>query len=156
MSRSFRGKTPATSWVLVGVLMFVAGYSAWERSGILMALSLVVLVVVIDRIIHTEYTLTGGELQIHRGRFASIQTVRLSDIQKIDEVSGTRIGGKPLTTFLMLTLEGGREVIVSPRDVQSFIEHIQKQRYSNENNEKDNIDAADSNNLDDSSITSDE
>ena len=135
MSRSFRGKTPMTSWVLVGVLAFVAGYSAWERSGILLAVSLLVLVVVIDRIIHTEYTLTGGELQIRRGRFSRVQTVRLTEIQKIDEVSGTRIGGKALTTFLMLTLEGGREVIVSPRDVTSFIEHIQKQRYINENEE---------------------
>ena len=156
MSRSFRGKTPLTSWVLVGVLMFVAGYSAWERSGILLALSLLVLVVVIDRIIHTEYTLTCGELHIHRGRFSRVQTVRLSDIQKIDEVSGTRIGGKPLTTFLMLTLEGGREVIVNPRDEESFIEHIQKQRYSNENNEKDNIDTADSSDFDGRIITSDE
>ena len=156
MSRSFRGKTPMTSWVLVGVLAFVAGYSAWERSGILLAVSLLVLVVVIDRIIHTEYTLTGGELQIRRGRFSRVQTVRLTEIQKIDEVSGTRIGGKALTTFLMLTLEGGREVIVSPRDVTSFIEHIQKQRYINENEEKDNIAAADSSHFDDRIITSDE
>ena len=152
MSRSFRGKTPLTSWVLVGVLMFVAGYSAWERSSILLAVSLLVLVVVIDRIIHTEYTLTGGELQIRRGRFSRVQVVRLTDILKIDEVNGTRIGGKALTTFLMLSLEGG-----SPRDVNGFIEQIQKQRYSNENNQEDNIDAAvDSGDFDDRIITSDE
>ena len=137
--------------------MFVAGYSAWERSSILLAVSLLVLVVVIDRIIHTEYTLTGGELQIRRGRFSRVQVVRLTDILKIDEVNGTRIGGKALTTFLMLSLEGGRDVIVSPCDVNGFIEQIQKQRYSNENNQEDNIDAAvDSGDFDDRIITSDE
>ena len=133
MTRSFRAKIPVSSWLLLAVLVFVTGYTAWRKEAVLLVMALFIITILIERIIHTEYILDNERLTIRKGRFSRPQTVMLTDIMSIEEGCGMRIGGKPLSTFLVIILQEGGEVIVSPKDQDKFIEQIFKQRYRNEN-----------------------
>ena len=133
MSRTFHAKTAVTSWLLLVILALVTGYSAWRKEVVLLALSLVVITLVIERVIHTEYILQDGKLHIRKGRFSKPDTIEISRIRSIDQASGMRIGGKSLSTFLIISLDEGREVMISPKDETGFIKQIYKQRYNIQN-----------------------
>jgi len=133
MIRTFHAKTPATSWTLLVVLAFVAGYAAWRKEAVMLALALVVVTIIIDRIIHTEYSIDNGTLTIRKGRFSKPHFINIGEIQRIDQASGMRIGGKPVGTFLILILSENRELTVCPKDETEFIKQIHKQRHRNEN-----------------------
>ena len=133
MIRTFHAKTPATSWTLLVVLAMVAGYAAWRKEAVMLAVALVVVTIIIDRIIHTEYSIDNGTLTIRNGRFAKTRSIDIREIQRIDQASGMRIGGKTVGTFLILILTEGRELTVCPKDETDFINQIHKQRHRNEN-----------------------
>lgn len=132
MSRTFHAKIPLSSWALLTLLILTTGYAAWRKEAPLLVLSLVVTTLLIEQIIHTEYVLQDGKLQIRKGRFSKPHEIEVAEIQSIDQASGMRIGGKALTTFLVIVLKGGKEVTVTPKDETGFIQQIHKQRYRNE------------------------
>lgn len=133
MIRMFHAKTPATSWILLALLAFVAGYAAWTKEAVMLTVALVVIFIMTDRIIHTEYTLENGKLTVKKGRFCKPLSIDIVEIQRIDQASGMRIGGKTVSTCLILTLYDGQELMVCPKSETDFINQIYKQRNRNEN-----------------------
>lgn len=133
MFRTFHAKTPVSIWLLLAILVMVTGYAAWRKEAVLLALALVLITLLIERIIHTEYVVQDGKLHIRKGRFTKTQTIDIGQIRTIDQASGMRIGGKALTTFLIISLQEGQDVMIMPKDQTGFIDQIYKQRYRNRN-----------------------
>lgn len=129
MNRVFQAKINIGNYILLILLLLVAIHSMWCVNGILLCLSLLLLVVIIERMIHTTYTITtNGMLIINNGRFSRRKEVPLSDINSIERIKGMRIGGKTISTSLLITCKNGKIFQVSPRNEDDFVKCVQKRR----------------------------
>ena len=129
MNRVFQAKINIGNYILLILLLLMAIHSMWCVNGILLCLSLLLLVVIIERMIHTTYTITtDGMLIINNGRFSRRKEVPLSDINSIERIRGMRIGGKTISTSLLITCKNGKIFQVSPRNEDDFVKCVQKRR----------------------------
>ena len=100
-----------------------------QGSGILLAIDLLLMVLIVERMIHTTYTITADKtLVIHRGKLSRTKVIPLDDISRIDRVNRLRIGGKPLQTFLVIVLKSGAEHYITPRNEEDFIQCVIKNK----------------------------
>ena len=114
MLRTFHAKVPATTWIFLAALFFLAGYSAWFKQPVILLVALLLLVVIIERVIHTEYVIGNGKLLIRKGRFSKEKTILIADITS-------------LFSYLVINCKEGRPIAVIPKDETGFSQQIYKQ-----------------------------
>ncbi|MBQ6964596.1 MAG: PH domain-containing protein [Bacteroidaceae bacterium] len=143
MNRQFHSKVSFSNYVLLAALLSVAIYFVWNTealtrpvSGILIAAILLIMVILIERMIHTTYTIrTDRTLVIHRGRFAKEVVIPLDEIAHIDRINHLRIGGRALRTSLVLVLRNNTEHYITPINEEDFIQCIIQKRKKTEEEE---------------------
>lgn len=103
MNRIFHARVP---WYTILFLILLAGitiWAYWERLGVAALVSLLWMVILIERTIHTTYTVTtDGMLSVHRGRFAKDIIISLTDIRKIERIRSAKFGPFCLKSYLLL------------------------------------------------------
>lgn len=122
--------------MLLAALLSVAVYFIWHTDsftrqfvGALLAADLLVMVIIVERMIHTHYTVTADRfLVIHRGRFAKEVSIALDNIERIDRINRMRFFGKPLRTSLVIVLSNKKEYYINPKNEEDFIKWIAKRR----------------------------
>lgn len=143
MNRQFQAKISIKHYALLAVLLSVAIYFVWHTEmfsyqgcGILMAAVLLLMVIVIERMIHTTYTITSSNtLIIRQGRFSKEKAIQLDDIDRIDQIKRYRIGNKPLHTYLAIVLKNNIEYYITPRNEEDFIKCIIQKKKKKETDE---------------------
>ncbi len=128
MQRVFHAKIQPQSWLLVAAMLGVAVYFMWNRQPVLIAASLLLIVLIVERMTHTCYTVADGNLVIHAGRFARDRTIPIADIETIERIHGLRVFGKSLHSFLLIRHSGGRQTAVVPQNDEDFVRTIEKHR----------------------------
>lgn len=136
MNRQFQAKISIGSYVLLAALLSVAVYFMWQTSelvrtmsGIVLAIALLMMVVVIERMIHTTYTITADKrLVIHKGRFCKDMVIPLDAIDRIDRINRLRIAGKPLRTSLVIVTKDQTEHHINPTNEEDFIVCITRRK----------------------------
>lgn len=133
MNRIFHARVPWHTFFLLLLLVIITLWFYWERSGILAVLSLLLMVVLVERSIHTTYTVTtDGMLLISRGRFSKPFSIPLLDIHRIEQVRKVRLGSYCLNSYLLLYYASstGEEKVVSliPSNEEELVTYIQKLR----------------------------
>ena len=133
MNRQFQSKISLGNYVLLAALLSVAIYFIWQTetvlvrsiSGIVLAIDLLMMVVIIERMIHTTYTLTADKrLVIHKGRFCQDIVISLDEIDKLDRINRMRIGRKALQTYLVVVTKDKKEYYITPNNEEDFIKCI--------------------------------
>lgn len=125
MNRQFRATTPIRNYVLLAVLLSVAIYTLWQGlsrplTGLAVGILLLFMLVIVERMIHTCYTITtDGKLIIDKGRLAKIVVLHLKDIKKIDKIRNS--------TLVVVTFDG-KEYYIRPQNEEEFIRCIKKYR----------------------------
>ncbi|NPD92150.1 hypothetical protein [Xylanibacter muris] len=120
MDRTFHHRLTVSSVLLAVMLSFLALSFFWHPSGnnALVGVMIVILViVVVEREIHTKYVLTAGCLRIIRGRFSPTVEVPLGDIVKVERVNGRLL----LVTYVLIVCGDGRRVSVKPYNPCDFV-----------------------------------
>lgn len=130
MQRTFNAKVQPTTWGLVAVIAAAAIYFAWFKIVIPFIIALGVLVIIIERILNTKYTIDDEFITVSFGRFSKEWKVDISDIIKIEKIERFRIAGQGLTHTLIITASGNRMIAVNPQDEQAFTLYIKK-KYEN-------------------------
>lgn len=131
MPRLFHAKIQFQSWILLIAVFIVFAYSAWHKQPIILMLSLMLLIVMIDRMIHTTYTITSTDIIIHTGKFSKDKTIPLQDLLRVEKISGIRLFGKAFNTFLLLTYQANGEEksqAVIPQNEDEFVKCLQKRK----------------------------
>lgn len=136
MNRQFQAKIQFGNYVLLAALLSVAICLIWQTtaiakqfSGLLIALDLFLMVLIVERMIHSTYTVTSDNLLvIHRGRLSKDIVISIDEIDRIDRINRMRIGGKPLQTFIVVVLRDGKEFYINPKNEEDFIRCIAKRR----------------------------
>lgn len=130
MNRTFQGRiTPGMFFIFI-LLLSITFYFGWNKN--ILAIPLLILVIfLIERILHTTFTITSsGLLIIHKGRFSKDIDINISDIEKIEK--GTSLYSKlGVYAYLNIILKNGKEISVWPADEVSFLDWIKKKRFNN-------------------------
>lgn len=127
MNRTFQGRiTPGMVLIFI-LLLSITFYFGWYKN--ILAIPLIIIVIfMIERMLHTTFTVTSsGLLIIHKGRFSKDIDINISDIEKIEK--GTSLYSKlGINTYLNIVLKDGKEISIWPADEVSFLDWIKKKR----------------------------
>jgi hypothetical protein len=126
MTRTFHHKFTLGS--KCGVILFIslAIYLFWIKSAITGCVFIALSVLVIERVLHSEYVFSDDTLTVYRGRFAKSKTIRLNQIRSCRPIT-TTFG---LSHYLLLEYGEEQYVAVEPEQEASFIKYLQAARQS--------------------------
>lgn len=129
MNRLFRAKIHKGSYVMLLALLVLTVFCMWNKAAVIMGVAMVLMVVVIERMINTTYTVTSdGRLVIHKGRLSKDVTLDVRGIQRIDRAQGYRLFGASLQSSLIIVMDDGRQVCVTPALEDEFVDCIRRKR----------------------------
>ncbi len=126
MDRTFHYRI---SWLNIVSIIVVAAamvYFLWNRSTGSIIVGLVLLFItmlMIERVIHTEYVITtDGVLQIKRGKLSRPILIRVDDIATMQVVRSNIL----TLRFIMIVYGRGQQIAVQPVNEEAFMEEIKK------------------------------
>lgn len=123
--RTFRQRiSPATVIVTVITALLALSF-LWNRSaaGAVIALALMLLtVVLVDRILHSEYVFLDDSLTVRRGRFARPVVIAIKDITEVRTVRTL------FTSYILVVYASGRYITARPDNTGAFIDEIKRRK----------------------------
>lgn len=125
-TRTFQARIQLGNWVMIFLLLVLTIYFMWEKHAIFFALSILLLLVIIERSIHTEYRLTKDTLTIHNGRLSKDRTIPVKDIKRVERLKKFRVGKKALITYLVIVYGDNKTVGIIPQSEDDFIKQLLK------------------------------
>ncbi len=131
MNRIFHARQPWHTLLLLTILTAATLWAFWVKLILPASITLLLVVVLIERIIHTTYTITtDGQLVVCHGRFSPIRKIALTDIRRIEKVRSNNFGKWHLADFLVIYYGTAPERSISliPAKELEFVTHIQKMR----------------------------
>lgn len=133
MNRLFNAKIEPGSFLLLALVLAATVFLMWtSRNGIVIMVMLLLMLVMIERIIHTNYTVTSdGKLIIHTGRFSKDKRVDLSQVRSAERMAGIRLFGKALRTFVVIECYDGRVFSLIPKEEEKFLKCVRQRLDAN-------------------------
>lgn len=129
MNRIFHARIHFAMYMLVILLTMCVGWAFWNKAVLTGTAALLLLVITVERIIHTVYVLTAdGRLVIDRGRFARCRNLWLADIKRVEKCRRFCVGGRSVLSYLLLVCVNDRQVAVMPVNEDEFMEALVKKR----------------------------
>lgn len=124
MNRSFHYRASWLNYTCIIVVAVAAMYSLWHRSvvnAIVGFLLMGVVVLMIERIIHTVYVLTAdGRLVISRGRFSREMSVPVNEIIRMGVIRPKLLGVR----YILIEYGAGHETTVQPVNEEAFMREV--------------------------------
>lgn len=118
--------------ILLGCLMpstVLAAYFFWERMPLAGLAFLLLMVLFVERIIHTSYTFCDdGTLRVDRGRFARKRSVHVTEVAEVRIVRPGRLSLLRRSPAVMLTLANRSEWILTPVPAEEFCHYLLKKK----------------------------
>ena len=128
MDRTFHQRLSPAS--VCGILAFalLALYMFWTKSAQAGCLLAAVVVLMIERVVHTTYVFRRNDdeemLYIDNGRFSKTRRIRVNDIVSCRKMST----GFGLSRYVLLQCGHKQLVSVQPDNADAFIEEIRKRQ----------------------------
>ena len=128
MDRTFHQRLSPAS--VCGILAFalLALYMFWTKSSLVGCLLAAVVVIMIERVVHTTYVFRRNDeeemLCIDNGRFSKTRQIRVNDIVSCRKMST----GFGLSQYVLLQCGHKRLVSVQPDNADAFIDEIRKRQ----------------------------
>lgn len=124
MTRSFHHRT--TVGAVCGILLFLllALYAFWIKNAVVGLIMAFLLIVLVERTLHSEYIISDGKLIINNGKLARAKTINIQEIHDCKPM--TSVFG--LVRYLLLTY-GASDCMISvqPQNEAAFITTLQKE-----------------------------
>jgi uncharacterized membrane protein YdbT with pleckstrin-like domain len=131
MNRIFHARIAWYQYFLLAVLTVNTVGALWVKAAIVGLLLALLLLVVIERIIHTTYTITADNmLIIDVGRFARKRTIPIADITAIERYRSMKFGNFSVTNYLLIHYAKNKFVTVMPVKEEEFISLLQQKMES--------------------------
>lgn len=112
------------------VLLTVNGVGAlWCKLVLPGVLLMLLVIVVIEQIIHTLYTVTAdGKLEIYRGRFIRKKMIPIQEITAIKKCNSMKFGRFSVTNYILIEYGKDGFASVMPVKEREFIELLKKKK----------------------------
>ena len=121
MNRIFHARVAIGQYLFLLLATAVTLHEMWMRHAVLTVLFMLLLVVAIERLIHTTYTLTAdGRLVLYFGRFTRPKEIPL-------QASPRKIGGFAIMHYVLVKY-GAKEkcVVLLPVKEELFVKMLQE------------------------------
>ena len=127
MNRIFHARIVQGQYLFLLLVAALAFWALWEKNILLAAACMLWLVFLIERLIHTTYTLTvEGTLRIDRGRFNRRRERPLSDIVSVERASSMQVAGRALVRYVLVHYKDGKYDALMPVKEEEFIRQLIK------------------------------
>ena len=127
MNRIFHARIAWYQYFLLVVLTVNVVGTLWCKYILPAVLLILMLIVVIEQIIHTVYTVTpDGILEISTGRFIRKKVIPISEITAIRKCHSMKFGGFSVTEYVLIEYGKGKFVSVMPVKEREFVELLEK------------------------------
>lgn len=129
MNRVFHARIAWYQYLLTVVLGVNAAGFLWCKYIIPAAVLMLLLIVVIEQIIHTLYTIsTDGILTLTYGRFLGRKVIPIKEITSVKKCSSMRFGRFAVTDYVLIEYGNGKYATALPVKEAEFMELIDKKR----------------------------
>ena len=127
MNRIFHARIAWYQYFLLVVLTVNVVGALWCKYILPAVLLILMLIVVIEQIIHTVYTVTpDGFLEISTGRFIRKKVIPISEITAIRKCHSMKFGRFSVTEYVLIEYGKGKFVSVMPVKEREFVELLEK------------------------------
>ena len=127
MNRIFHARIAWYQYFLLVVLTVNVVGALWCKYILPAVLLILMLIVVIEQIIHTVYTVTpDGILEISTGRFICKTVIPISEINAIRKCPHMRFGRFSVRAYVLIECGKGKFVSVMPVKEREFVELLEK------------------------------
>ena len=127
MNRIFHARIAWYHYFLLLVLTVNAVGALWCKYILPAVLLMLLLIVVIEQIIHTVYTVSAdGNLEISMGRFIRKKVIPISEITAIRKCHSMKFGRFSVTEYVLIEYGKGKFVSVMPVKEREFVELLEK------------------------------
>ena len=134
MNRTFHARIAWYQYVLLVILGSNLIGFLWYKYIIPAIFLALLLLVVIEQIIHTAYTVTSDNtLIISRGRFSRKKTIPISDIVTILKCHSMRVAGCSVTNYLRIEYGNNKFASAMPINEQEFVALLHKRSITETN-----------------------
>lgn len=128
MNRTFHARVTAWQYLLLGLMGVLTLCLLWYKLALPSLLLMLGMIVFIEKLIHTTYTLTfDGRLRLCFGRFLRGKEIPLQDITTVYRVNFKLVGRFTLSHYLLVEY-AGKSAKVLPVNESEFIRLLQEQR----------------------------
>lgn len=127
MNRIFHARIAWYQYFLLVVLTVNVVGALWCKYILPAVLLILMLIIVIEQIIHTVYTITpDGILEISTGRFIRKKVIPVSEITAIKKCHSMKFGRFSVTEYVLIEYGKGKFVSVMPVKEREFAELLEK------------------------------
>ena len=127
MNRIFHARIAWYQYFLLVVLTVNVVGALWCKYILPAVLLILMLIVVIEQIIHTVYTVTpDGILEISTGRFIRKKVIPISEITALRKCHSMKFGRFSVTEYVLIECGKGKFVSVMPVKEREFVELLEK------------------------------
>jgi len=128
MNRIFHARIAIGQYLFLLLVAGVTVWALWDKHIVLAVLMVILLVLSIEKLIHTTYTLTSdGHLVLYYGRFMKGKTISLQEVTGVERVCQIRLFGVGLMRCVLVH-HGNKTEALMPVKEEEFIEVINKKR----------------------------
>lgn len=122
MNRIFHARIAAGQYVFLFLAAGLAAYGLWEKHILVAVFFMLLLVVCIERLIHTTYTITSdGKLIIFFGRFSRSKEILLKNITSVECSSSMQIGKFAVIRYVLIKYGKSKCKALLPVKEEEFI-----------------------------------
>ena len=124
MNRIFHARIAAGQYLFVALAGAIAVYGLWEKQILIAVLFMLLLVVSIEKLIHTTYT--DNRLLLFFGRFSRGKEILLKDITSVERASSMQIGGFAVMRYVLVRYGEGKCAALLPVKEEEFIRLLEQ------------------------------
>ena len=128
MNRIFHARIAIGQYLFLFLVAGMTVWALWDKHIVLALIMAAILIVGIEKLIHTTYTLTSdGNLVLYYGRFMAGKTISLQEVTGVESVCQIRLFGVGLMRCVLVH-HGNKTEALMPVKEEEFIEVINKKR----------------------------
>ena len=129
MNRIFHARIAAGQYLFVALAGAIAVYGLWEKNILIAVLFMLLLVVSIEKLIHTTYTVTpDGKLVLSFGRFSRSKEILMKDITSVERASSMQVGRFAVMRYVLVKYGEGKCAVLLPVKEEEFIRLLEERR----------------------------
>ncbi|EKU91058.1 PH domain-containing protein [Bacteroides oleiciplenus] len=126
MNRIFHARIAAGQYLFLLIATAVTIHEMWMKHAVLTIIFMLLLIIAIERLIHTTYTLTAdGRLILYFGRFTRSKEILLKDIISVERASSMKIGRFAVMRYVLVRYgTKGKCAVLLPVKEEMFIKTL--------------------------------
>lgn len=128
MNRIFHARVTWYQYLFIIVLGVNVFGALWTKHILLATILALMLVVIIEQVIHTSYTVTSeGLLELCGGRFTKKKVIPIHQILSVKQHFSMKFGRFSVTRYILIEYDVPHKYVsVMPTNEQEFIDLIEK------------------------------